>query len=474
MLSILPLSLTVLLYVSANALVAPREGLSERRTIQLNRRSPLSERSVEDWGAWAKHHKEVLEAKYGGGSSQQQKRGSGTNLLVNQGADSSYFGTIAIGTPPVAFDVVLDTGSADLWVADTSCVTGCTGVPTFNPSSSSTFTNQSSSFQITYGSGQAAGSLGSDLVQMAGFSVSNQVFGVCDVVSDGLLTSPVSGLLGLAFETIATSKATPFWQTLVAQGAWDAPVMGFYLTRFNNVTSVQSLEPGGSFIMGSTDTSLYTGNIDFVDLPVTGSYWILPLSTLTVQGTSISIASGSSSYAAIDTGTTLVGGPSDVIAEIYAQIPGSQAGSGNYQGYYTYPCDTSVQVSVSFGNGSSWSISPSDFQLSKLTQNTCLGAFFQLSTGSSAPNWIFGDTFLKNVYSVFRYNPASVGFAQLSSTAIKQNGVAGSLPSATIGSAATVSATSRGLSLLNVPKSSFTAMGICWILSVLAGTVLLY
>jgi hypothetical protein len=80
MLSILPLSLTVLLYVSANALVAPREGLSERRTIQLNRRSPPSERSVEDWGAWAKHHKEVLEAKYGGGSSQQQKRGSGTNL----------------------------------------------------------------------------------------------------------------------------------------------------------------------------------------------------------------------------------------------------------------------------------------------------------------------------------------------------------------------------------------------------------
>ncbi|KAM6504200.1 aspartic peptidase A1 [Amanita muscaria] len=421
MLFVLPLSLTVLLYVSTNALVAPREGLSERRSIQLNRRSPPSERSVEDWGAWAKHHKEVLEAKYGGGRSQQQKRGSRTNLLVNQGADSIYFGTIAIGTPPVAFDVVLDTGSADLWVADTSCVTGCTGVPTFNPSSSSTFTNESSPFQITYGSGQAAGSLGSDLVQMAGFSVSDQVFGVCDAVSDGLLTSPVSGLLGLAFETIATSKATPFWQTLVAQGAWDEPLMAFYLTRFNNVTSssVQSLEPGGSFIMGSTDTSLYTGNIDFVDLPVTGSYWILPLSTLTVQGTSISIASGSSSYAAIDTGTTLVGGPSDVIAEIYAQIPGSQAGSGNYQGYYTYPCDTSVQVSVSFGNGSSWSISPSDFQLSKLTQNTCLGAFFQLSTGSSAPNWIFGDTFLKNVYSVFRYNPASVGFAQLSSAAIK-------------------------------------------------------
>lgn len=42
----------------------------------------------------------------------------------------------------------------------------------------------------------------------------------------------------------------------------------------------------------------------------------------------------------------------------------------------------------------------------------------------------------KNVYSVFRYNPASIGFAALSETAIAQNGVSGAVPSATIGTAA--------------------------------------
>jgi cathepsin D len=67
---------------------------------------------------------------------------------------------------------------------------------------------------------------------MAGFSVPNQVFAVCNQVSDGLLTSPVSGLLGLAFQTIASSKAVPFWQTLVSSGAWDSPVMAFYLSRY--------------------------------------------------------------------------------------------------------------------------------------------------------------------------------------------------------------------------------------------------
>jgi hypothetical protein len=42
----------------------------------------------------------------------------------------------------------------------------------------------------------------------------------------------------------------------------------------------------------------------------------------------------------------------------------------------------------------------------------------------------------KNVYSVFRFNPPSVGFAALSATAIAQNGIKAAVPSATIGAVA--------------------------------------
>lgn len=120
---------------------------------------------------------------------------------------------------------------SDLWVADAECTTGCSQVSLFNPNSSSTFHNQSTPFDITYGSGRAEGYLGMDAVQMANFSVSNQVFALCNRVSSGLLNNPVSGLLGLAFQTIASSKAMPFWQTLVSEGAWDEPLMAFHLTR---------------------------------------------------------------------------------------------------------------------------------------------------------------------------------------------------------------------------------------------------
>jgi cathepsin D len=143
-------------------------------------------------------------------------------------------------------------------------------VPTFDSTASSSFQNKSTPFSITYGSGQAAGSLGEDVVQMAGYSVPNQMFAVCNQVSQGLLVKPVSGLLGLAFQSIASSGAMPMWQTLVSSGAWDSPLMSFHLSRlvdqtyatgspfpklffyvsFINATSVLVGEPGGSFSMG--------------------------------------------------------------------------------------------------------------------------------------------------------------------------------------------------------------------------------
>jgi len=282
------------------------------------------------------------------------------------------------------------------------------------------------------------------MIQMAGFSVANQIFAVCDEVTRGLLNSPVSGLMGLAWNTIASSGATPFWQTLANSGTWDSPVMAFHLTRFLDDQNAETLEPGGSFNMGFVNQSLYTGDIDFQNIPSgQESWWILPMTGMTVQGNSVTLPTGSASYSAIDTGTTLVGGPTSAIQAIFAQIPGSAPASGSYEGYYTYPCDTQVNVSISFG-GPFWSVSPSDFKLMQQSDSQCIGAFFEMETGGNAPSWIVGDTFLKNVYSVFRFNPPSVGFATLSSTATAQNDANGVVPSPTIGSVVAVSATNAG------------------------------
>jgi hypothetical protein len=79
-------------------------------------------------------------------------------------------------------------------------------------------------------------------------------------------------------------------------------------------------------------------------------------------------------------------------------------------------------VAISFG-GQTWFISPDDFRLAQISRGQCLGAIFVFTGG---PGWIVGDTFLKIVYSVFRANPASVGFAALAAGAqssVTRNGV---------------------------------------------------
>ena len=48
----------------------------------------------------------------------------------------------------------------------------------------------------------------------------------------------MSGLLGLAFSTIANSGAQTFWEA--SESIWDEPVMGFAFSRFTNVTDAES------------------------------------------------------------------------------------------------------------------------------------------------------------------------------------------------------------------------------------------
>jgi len=102
---------------------------------------------------------------------------------------------------------------------------------------------------------------------------------------------------------------------------------------------------------GSTNTSLYTGEIDYQNvqsLQNTLSYWTLPLTSMTVNSGSVTLPSGSSSLAAIDTGTTLIGGPAEQVAALYALIPGSSAGTGNLEGYYVYRTSSPIPLLISY------------------------------------------------------------------------------------------------------------------------------
>ncbi|KAJ3563090.1 hypothetical protein NP233_g9166 [Leucocoprinus birnbaumii] len=387
------------------------------------------------------------------------KRASSANIsVINQYQDYNYLTIIGIGTPPQEVTVSLDTGSADLWVADSLCLACDKDTLTYNANDSSSNVGGGDppigrKIQLRYGIGDVNGTIVSDTISMGGFTITDQTFVQVDRISEGLTDSPRSGLMGLAFSTIAITHATPFWEALSNGGQLQKKEMSFWLKRLGDDASAPNVASGGVFTLGGTNTKYFSGEIEFIDMPQvsTPTYWFLSMTNVTVQGRSIPISTGS--LAAIDTGTTFIGGPTADVQAIWNAVPGAQKLPG---GYWAFPCNTNVQVSLSFG-GKAWPIDPDDMKLGPVDTagRLCLGGIFDLSAGTSIkprpgnPSWIHANLrysclqFLpiplncasvipylqKNVYSVFRADPPSVGFAQLSAAAGGPGTAASSAPS---------------------------------------------
>ncbi|EGG01944.1 aspartic peptidase A1 [Melampsora larici-populina 98AG31] len=365
-----------------------------------------------------------------------QRRGSSIqhHPLTNGCVDSDYYGVVEIGKPPQRFNVIIDTGSSDFWVIGSTfprprtpttsannkgvssnflnpefasnSITGAS----YSPEKSKTFKSTLNQFQVTYGSGKVIGSIGTEIISFAGYTVADKLFGVANQATGGLLSGDVSGIMGMGFKLQASTGVTPFWQS--------AKISTFALgiTRFINITSSKESEPGGILTLGGVNQSLYTGKINYIPLE-SQSYWQIAMDEVSINGGVIPNL-GSKSVA-IDTGTSLIGAPTSAVEAIYSHIPGSQPAKGIYRGYYQFPCSSLPTLSLTFG-GISYSISPDDFNIGKIDQSgeNCLGAIFAVNSPTIqsnliAPSWIIGDSFLKNVYSVFQIEPLPgfIGFA---------------------------------------------------------------
>jgi hypothetical protein len=251
----------------------------------------------------------------------RKRQQKGEEQLTDVNIDASYTGSITVGTPGQQFEVIMDTGSSDLWLADSQCQSEtCQGITTFNEGSSSTFVGSvdqafsqskayfrnvmltsnsgplyrsSTPFNITYGSGDASGTLARDTITLAQYTVNPQTFALVTTASADLLDQPYSGLMGLAWQSLASSGATPLWQALAASGQWSTPAMSFYLARYRDDPYATTAEAqGGLMTLGYLNSSLYTGDINYVSIDQSDTdYWRIPVAGARVGKTAISIAS---------------------------------------------------------------------------------------------------------------------------------------------------------------------------------------
>ncbi|KAL6458909.1 hypothetical protein MHYP_G00323810 [Metynnis hypsauchen] len=205
------------------------------------------------------------------------------------------------------------------------------------------------------------------------------------------------GIMGLAYQSISSDSATPVFDNMVSQGLVSQDVFSVYLSSDD--------EQGSMLFLGEIDSSYYTGSIYWIPLS-SESYYQITMDSVTINGEVVGCSGGC--QAIVDTGTSLIVGPSSAISTLNAYLGAEQDENGDY----IVSC-SSVQSmpSVTFTlNGYAFSIPASSF----VTQSYygCQTGFSGGDFGTSF-SWILGDVFIRNWYTIFNRQTSSVGLAQL-------------------------------------------------------------
>eukprot|EP00405_Crypthecodinium_cohnii_P014218 CAMPEP_0206447582 /NCGR_PEP_ID=MMETSP0324_2-20121206/16900_1 /ASSEMBLY_ACC=CAM_ASM_000836 /TAXON_ID=2866 /ORGANISM="Crypthecodinium cohnii, Strain Seligo" /LENGTH=554 /DNA_ID=CAMNT_0053916437 /DNA_START=114 /DNA_END=1778 /DNA_ORIENTATION=- len=124
-------------------------------------------------------------------------------------ANRMYIGSIKIGSPGQPFDVVFDTGSANLWVQSVNCIQECDSFmhmhKKYDSTKSETFVanEEAGPVLLKYGTGSCAGRQAIETVAFAGTTLEKVHFQQMDSVATPFNLTVFDGILGLAFSGVA-------------------------------------------------------------------------------------------------------------------------------------------------------------------------------------------------------------------------------------------------------------------------------
>ncbi|XAR49228.1 Phytepsin [Bertholletia excelsa] len=225
--------------------------------------------------------------------------------------DAQYYGEIGIGSPPQKFTVIFDTGSSNLWVPSSKCVfsIACLLHPKYKHTKSNTYQKIGTSCDIHYGSGSVSGFLSQDHVEVGGLVVKDQVF--MEATKEGSLTfvaAKFDGILGLGFQEISVGDVVPLWYNMVEQDLVKESVFSFWLNRDPDD------KEGGELVFGGVDPKHFKGKHTYVPITQKG-YWQFEIEDFLIAEQSTGFCEDGCA-AIVDSGTSLLAGPTTVITQI--------------------------------------------------------------------------------------------------------------------------------------------------------------
>uniref|UniRef100_A0A0M3HSX5 Peptidase A1 domain-containing protein n=1 Tax=Ascaris lumbricoides TaxID=6252 RepID=A0A0M3HSX5_ASCLU len=302
-------------------------------------------------------------------------------------SNAEYYGAISIGTAPQNFLVLFDTGSSNLWIPSINCFS-CGIHRRFDCAASATCQQTTELFQIRYDSGAAAGYIVSDSFGNASNSLctnSSQKFAcVTDQPGAVFARDKFNGILGMGWDSTSVDSIPQPLDQIFANPSCEQKLFAFWLNRKLGSTV------GGQLTICGVDPSHYMGKIAWVPL-IAESYWKVQVDAISVGDYQLV----SSLWAIVDTGTSLIAGPAQQIAQIWQF----------FSAFRTTPNENTVECaligmlpSVTFWlRGQSFTLQPQDYLLQDSTgwAPVCTFGFMALDIPPPiGPLWILGDVFI--------------------------------------------------------------------------------
>ena len=221
--------------------------------------------------------------------------GSSYPVELTNSLDRIYTGEIIIGTPKTSlykdnetldqiFNVVFDTGSADLWIFSSyhTCTTADSCVDDWNTNKcgnddiccffndimndydhtlSTTYKSFSKEqeWSITYGKGSASGYLSQDSVTIGGLTATDQIFAEATEWSDLLIScvEPMSGILGFAMKAASEDGSNTLIESLHSQNQIKSKLFS---------VSLKGDDSESVLIIGEPDNKYYKNDIIYGDV----------------------------------------------------------------------------------------------------------------------------------------------------------------------------------------------------------------
>ncbi|KAH9846730.1 acid protease [Lenzites betulinus] len=392
---------------------------------------------------------------------------------VGLGDQQDFFYTVALTIGNTTTTANLDTGSADLWVIDSACLTPVCENSTATRYDTATFRESGGTVQLKYGDSttgtHANGVVGRDDVTIAGLVMKNQTLAAVSDTDNSAVVNNAAGIVGLGFfsqsfvqasvisaeiqnigsgtDTFVeqTANSGPVVTRLALSGAIAEPMFSIMLQRDTIDVSGEGVITIGELPKGIDNSSLtwvpvrlYDSSVGGLDPPSFAPQEVyplrweveldgvfldgqeLPLSTQTATG-----IPNPSLSALIDTGNSLLRGPTDVVNNILSKV--SPAFAADSSARPLLPCTDGHELAFGIG-GKRFPVDPRDFVAQGPVDNTGTP---QCSAdnivGTDAPqsgalfSWNIGDPLMKSTLVVFYYgnmthpsvDPPRMGFLSL-------------------------------------------------------------